>query len=119
MPKTDAEIQAEWKALPEFKKQVPHYDRYRVDQWMMIDAQIETLRDGFNLAQIKKRWNTDDEGDCRGAAEDALYWKQGGKVFSPVQFWRMGIVSYLKLQKPPKTRGVVKALQAPRVLETV
>jgi hypothetical protein len=119
MPKTALEIEVEWKALPAFKKIVPHYDRYRVNQWRMIDAQIETLSAGLSLSEIKKRWNTDEEGDCRGAAEDALYWRQGGPVFSPVECWRMGLVSYLKLQKPPKTRGSVKALQAPRVLETV
>jgi hypothetical protein len=110
MPKTAREIQAEWKALPAFKKIVPHYDRYRVDQWKMIDAQIETLSAGLSLSEIKKRWNTDEEGDCRGAAEDALYWRQGGPVFSPVESWRILCRLDLVPNKPLEIKGFEKAL---------
>jgi hypothetical protein len=91
--KTESEIRDEWRALPAFKKLIPRLDRYRVDRWAMIDAQVETLSGGYTLAEIVKHWDNDRGGDCRGAAEDALYWSQGGPVFSPVESWNILVKS--------------------------
>lgn len=84
--RTVEEIKAEWQALKALRPDVPHYDRYKVNQWAMIDAQIQVLRHGLTLAEINRQWaGTDDE---RGYAQDARFWMDGGDVLAPATAWK-------------------------------
>jgi hypothetical protein len=67
----------------------------------------------------QKRWIVNVKGHCRGAAADALYWRKGGAVPSPVECWQMAATFYLKLCNHRKTRGSAKALAPNFVFETV
>jgi len=88
--KPKKEIQAEYLALEKLKKQVPHFTHLGEDNWEMITAQIQTLKWEYTLDQIDHWWpdKTDrSDGDCHGAAEDALLWMQNGDVPAPSSIW--------------------------------
>jgi hypothetical protein len=70
------------------KKYIPRFDRYRVDRHKLIDAQIQTMRGGLTYAHIKKNWPTETDGDAQGAAQDARFWMDGGKIASPSESWQ-------------------------------
>lgn len=96
----DLMIQSEWKALRAMRNSIPHYTRYRVNQWAQIDAQVRTLYDRLTLREIKARYA---DLDVRSAAEDALYWMRGGDVLSPSESWKCLLADP---QKSAENRGV-------------
>jgi hypothetical protein len=88
-----ADATAEWKALQEIKKLVPRFDRYRVDQRAMIAAQIETLSGQLTSDEIDAHWPALEYGDQRSAAQDALFWAQGGDIPAPSDCWKGVLVA--------------------------
>jgi hypothetical protein len=91
MPKrTDSEIQSEWRALRAMKHNVPRRDAYRKNQHALIDAQVEALRGGYTLADIRACWPgpSESDGDARSAAQDAIDWRDGKwGLPSPCDSW--------------------------------
>ena len=90
-PKSKKEIRAEYEALKEIKNQVPQFTSWGIDQREMILAQVQTLEHEYTMEDVWKWWPSIEEpqdGDVRGACEDAIYWKNGGDVLSPAQAWQ-------------------------------
>ncbi len=100
-PKKKKEIQQEYLALEAIQKRVPHFEHTGEDNWEMIGAQIQTLKWEYTLDQIDHWWPDKtgrDDGNNHGAAEDALFWKQGGDIPSPSSIWSLQVG---KRQKGP------------------
>lgn len=92
------EIRDEVAALRQVRAEMPHYtdDRYKTNQWALVDAAIETLLEGYTLAELRAKWDNDRGGDARGAAEDALYWVDGGDIPSQSSVWKSVVLERAK-----------------------
>lgn len=88
MRHTELEVKAELVALRALKPRLPRYDtRYaeKLNNHAMLHAQIQSLRYDLTLADIRRQYPSGSHE--QGAAEDALYWQQGGSVPKPSLCW--------------------------------
>lgn len=93
-PRKKKEIQDEYLALEALQKRVPHFTHLGEDNWEMIGAQIQTLKWEYTIEQIDHWWPDKtgrSDGDNHGAAEDALFWKQGGDIPAPSEVWKFQV----------------------------
>lgn len=102
---TAAQVEAERKALKHLKRLIPTLDRYRVNRHDAIDAQGQVMRFNLSMAEIKRQWPSETDGDTQGAAEDARYWMDGGDVLSPCQMWA-GVAA-----NTPEKQAILKRLE--------
>lgn len=84
MRKTDAEIKDELKRLKALKGRLPKTDKWGTKNWELLRAQTAAVRYRMTLADLKKQFA---DVDAQGAGEDAIYWMDGGAVFSPSESW--------------------------------
>ena len=82
---TAAEVHAELRALRSLRGQIPHYAEFGIDNFDMLAAQTQVIEYNLSMAQIARQFG--EEAELCGAAEDALYWQQGGDVLSPAESW--------------------------------
>jgi len=77
-PKTQAEIDAQIKALKVVRPKVKPYSAFGDDHLRNLDAQIKVLEDDMDSDDVWDEW-PDEEGDVgtRMSAEDAVSWRDG------------------------------------------
>lgn len=82
--RTEEEVQAEIKTLEELKPKVPQRSSFGDNNWAIIDAQIETLRERYDQGRIDQVWG---EVDIHLEAVEALHWRLGNSDDAPSKAW--------------------------------
>jgi hypothetical protein len=84
--RSSSEIKAEWEGLNRIKSKIPHYSRYHIDNWELLDAMVQVLRHELSSEDIKRQYPYDK--DVSSASEDAWYWMIRNECLSPVESWK-------------------------------
>jgi hypothetical protein len=92
--RTKKEIADEIKALKELKPRVPRRTFFGEDNWLKIDAQLDTLEEVRDEEEVYDHYeenedaSSDDEHVVRDSALDAARWLAGDNDDKPSDGWR-------------------------------